>query len=241
MKSYQWFKFSPSDWIMGRIMRASCESQAAFIRLTCKYWNNECLMTYEDAELECGEDELNELVKLKIVKTDELKSSITIKFLDEQNMEIQEMRQKRSESGKKGGEAKAKKEQATGKQKDDTSRANGKQKDSKSLAHAKHLPEFAIAKSSREEKRREEKNKKEIDKEKVTSVPSLRDFLAYAVDDTPDVDLDSVRRKHKAWVENNWRDGNGKPIKNWKTKLLHTIGHLPKAKISTAPAKRIAL
>ena len=29
-----------------------------------------------------------------------------------------------------------------------------------------------------------------------------------------------------AWVENGWKDGNDKQIKNWKTKLTNTIPYL---------------
>ncbi len=36
----------------------------------------------------------------------------------------------------------------------------------------------------------------------------------------------SLKAKFTAWSENNWIDGNGKKITNWKTKILNTIPFL---------------
>ena len=96
----QWFKFHPSDWMMGRIRKLDKETQADFISLVCIYWNNECTLTVEDAELEIGEDALTKLVKYKIVKKDS--DSIGIHFLDEQWNEIDEKTDHQSRSGQLG-------------------------------------------------------------------------------------------------------------------------------------------
>jgi len=37
-----------------------------------------------------------------------------------------------------------------------------------------------------------------------------------------------LKAKYEAWVENKWRDGNNKPIKNWKTKLSNTMPYFKK-------------
>jgi hypothetical protein len=42
----------------------------------------------------------------------------------------------------------------------------------------------------------------------------------------------SVKAKYEAWVQNNWCDGFGTPIKNWKSKVKNAIiapisKHLP--------------
>lgn len=97
MDKLQWFKFTPSDWMMGKIMRCSEVTQARFIRICCLYWNNECELSYEDAELELEKEHLDILVKRKIVNSDG--ESINIGFLDIQHAEILELSSDKSKSG----------------------------------------------------------------------------------------------------------------------------------------------
>lgn len=99
MDNLQWFKFSPSHWFMGRIQRCSEVAQARFLRLCCVYWNNECLMNIEDAEIELGEDEFRQLLKLKIIESD-ADGSLLIKFLDKQYEACLELGNKRSLAAK---------------------------------------------------------------------------------------------------------------------------------------------
>jgi hypothetical protein len=74
--------------------------------------------------------------------------------------------------------------------------------------------------------KREERRKEEKRKEKNINIPTHEEFCEYALSKKPDLDIDSVRLKYEAWVEGGWIDGNGKPIKNWKSKLLNTIPYL---------------
>jgi len=97
MDKLQWFKFTPSDWMMGKIMRCSEVTQARFIRICCLYWNNECELSYEDAELELEKEHLDILVKRKIVNSDG--EFINIGFLDIQHAEILELSSDKSKSG----------------------------------------------------------------------------------------------------------------------------------------------
>lgn len=97
MDKLQWFKFSPSSWMMGRIQRCSEIAQARFLRLCCTYWNHRCELEIEEAEIELGEDNFRELLKLKIIKTDG--DYLSIDFLDEQFGDIDEVSGKRSEQG----------------------------------------------------------------------------------------------------------------------------------------------
>ena len=59
-------------------------------------------------------------------------------------------------------------------------------------------------------------------------VPSYEEFKAYAFAQNLNTDFTSLKLKYKSWVENDWRDGNDRPIKNWKTKLLNTLPYLIK-------------
>jgi hypothetical protein len=103
MKQLPWFKFSPADWMMGRISRQSCEVQVAFLRLCCIYWNAECEMTVEHAELEC-DGYFDRLVALKMVEV--IGDKIGIKFLAIQYIEGSEKRQKMSNAGKASAQQK---------------------------------------------------------------------------------------------------------------------------------------
>ena len=94
MDKLQWFKFSPSSWMMGRIQRCSEIAQARFMRLCCSYWNHGCNMTFDDAKLDVDEDILKELIDKKVITSDN--EYIYISFLDDQYLECE----KSSEKGK---------------------------------------------------------------------------------------------------------------------------------------------
>ena len=57
-------------------------------------------------------------------------------------------------------------------------------------------------------------------------IPSISEFMDYYKNDLslkfPNLDF-QVQTKYESWIENNWKDGNNKPIINWKTKLNATI------------------
>jgi hypothetical protein len=89
--------------MMGRISRQSCELQVAFLRLCCIYWNAECEMTVEHAELEC-DGYFDRLLALKMVEV--IGDKIEIKFLTIQYIEGSEKRQKMSNAGKASAQQK---------------------------------------------------------------------------------------------------------------------------------------
>lgn len=68
-------------------------------------------------------------------------------------------------------------------------------------------------------------------------IPSIEEFVAYALENKPNVDPAHVKLKYKAWVESGWVSGkSGKPIKNWKTTLLNTVPHLNEVKREPKPS-----
>jgi len=93
MDKLQWFKFTPTDWVMGKIQRCPEITQARFMRLICLYWNKECVLSYEDAEIEIDKEHLDILVSKKIIKLDE--DLLVIDFLNEQLENISETSEKR--------------------------------------------------------------------------------------------------------------------------------------------------
>ena len=76
------------------------------------------------------------------------------------------------------------------------------------------------------DKHMETVNETETVNEDKGSIPLFEDFKSYALENKPKVDLYALELKYKSWIENEWRDGNDKEIKNWKTKLLNTLPHI---------------
>ena len=97
MDKLQWFKFSPSDWMMGRIQRCDLDTQALFLRLCCIYWNKQCKLSKDDAIFEIDQKHFDILVSKKIIFCND--TNISISFLDEQFLEINEEKQDKSKSG----------------------------------------------------------------------------------------------------------------------------------------------
>lgn len=91
-KELNWFKFSPLKWMTGRIRKESGAVQLALIELICQYWKNDGVMTLDQAELEIGHL-LKPLIEKKIVKSSG--EFIKIDFLDEQFIELQQLKTKR--------------------------------------------------------------------------------------------------------------------------------------------------
>ena len=82
MEKMQWFKFSISEWKMGKIQKCTPEAKSAFMELCCLYWINETKLSIEDAIIECDEDNYKNLLSKKVIK--EVGGFIKIYFLDEQ-------------------------------------------------------------------------------------------------------------------------------------------------------------
>ena len=73
-------------------------------------------------------------------------------------------------------------------------------------------------------KERKRKEKKEI-KEKE-NIPAREDFISYGIGLTSKDYEFTLGAKYDAWVQAGWKDGNGKKVDNWKTKLQNTIPFL---------------
>ena len=91
---------------MGRISRQPAEVQVAFIRLCCVYWNAECEMSTDHAELE-ADGHLERLLQTRLVESNG--PSVFIKFLDIQWEEANLHRTKMSQAGKRSAERRSSK------------------------------------------------------------------------------------------------------------------------------------
>jgi hypothetical protein len=66
---------------------------------------------------------------------------------------------------------------------------------------------------------------KDKDKDK-DNMPAYSDFKEYAYSKKKNLDPEALKLKYDSWVDNGWKNGNDKPIKNWKTTLLNTIPYI---------------
>jgi hypothetical protein len=77
---------------------------------------------------------------------------------------------------------------------------------------------------------------KNADKEKDNdndnkTIPSIDEFVAYALVKVPDINKEAVRMKYFSWIENDWstnQKGKQRKISNWKSTLNNTLVYLPK-------------
>ena len=97
MDKLQWFKFSIADWRMGKIQRCPEVTQIRFLNLCCFYWNKECVLQLEDAEIEIGSKHINTLIEKRVISIDE-NECIIIDFLDKQMTNVLETSKKRRDS-----------------------------------------------------------------------------------------------------------------------------------------------
>jgi hypothetical protein len=85
---------------------------------------------------------------------------------------------------------------------------------------------------------KKERKGKEI-KGKETIIPPIDEFLSFCKKDMQDNGLSypdyeySLKSKYDSWVQNKWKDGHNKQIKNWKSKIRNTIPFLSSIKQSS--------
>lgn len=84
-------------------------------------------------------------------------------------------------------------------------------------------------------------NKVKETKETTQTPPEFEEFKNYAISHISTLDLDALRLKYNSWLENGWRNGNNKPIKNWKSNLLNTIPYIKERQKDPEPIKGITL
>ena len=92
-------------------------------------------------------------------------------------------------------------------------------------AHANALPEQSAGNASKVKDSKEEKSK-------VKDIPTLEEFKEHARHACIQANADfeklkfSIAMKYHTWVDEGWKDGHGKDIKNWKLKFNNTLPHL---------------
>lgn len=59
-----------------------------------------------------------------------------------------------------------------------------------------------------------------------TDIPAFIDFLNYAFKHRPNISESDLKLKYESWLANDWKNGNDKKIKNWKSTLLNTLPYI---------------
>ena len=95
-------------------------------------------------------------------------------------------------------------------------------------------PEESEKKSEQKEESEQEqkKDKNPPPTKKTVLIPTEQEFLDYVKKWMEENNKDFIGKrvqlisKYQAWVSDGWKDGNGSPIKNWKTKIQNTEPYL---------------
>ena len=66
-------------------------------------------------------------------------------------------------------------------------------------------------------------------------IPDFEVFKKYAKEKKKNIDIPSLKLKYDSWIENGWKNGNDKAIKNWKTALLNTLPYIKETKNNITP------
>lgn len=193
MDKLQWFKFMPTDWVMGKIQRCPEITQARFIRLICLYWNKECILNYSDAEIEIDKEHLDILIAKKIVKIEN--DFLIIDFLNEQLYGIAETSKKRREAVLQRW-------------------AKVKQNDTSVLQL-----NTSVLQNDTEESR---VDKSRVEKDKIRVVnkftaPKILEVQTYFIENGFNKEL--AKRAFDYYDVANWKDSKGNQVKNWKQKM----------------------
>ena len=96
-------------------------------------------------------------------------------------------------------------------------------------AHDKALDKALIKHGTKQRESIDSINKQET-KEQIY-IPEFTEFLQFAIEQISNINKDQVKLKYESWKVNNWKDGNNKQIKNWKTKLLNTLPYISKIEV----------
>lgn len=111
--------------------------------------------------------------------------------------------------------------------------------------HGKNTPSKAPYKGSskaplpQEQEQEEGQGQGKVQEE--YTIPTVEEFIKYAISVLPDVNRNDVRVKYHTWVNNGWKvineqKGINRDIKNWKNTIARTVKYLGKE-----PKENIAL
>lgn len=113
-KELPFFKFDPTEWIMGKISYQPLEVQGAFIQCCSYFWKKSGVLKIDEIDWRIGKKNLEILIENEFLSNKD--GFLSIEFLEEQLITFESIRSKRAENGSKGGVAKAIKNLANAKE-----------------------------------------------------------------------------------------------------------------------------
>jgi hypothetical protein len=216
MEKLQWFKFSPMDWVMGKIQRCPEVTQARYLRLICLYWNKEGILSYEDAEIEIDKEHLDILISKKVIKVEN--EFISIDFLKEQLKEIKVDKSDKSQSGQIGNLKRWHRELYDKFVNSELTLDEAVTKSKLSHPDSTTIVTQSqnIAEKSREEEIRVDKTRKE--KIILFKPPTIEEVIEYFTE--KGYNQKSAEKAFHYYDSAGWKDRNGTQVKNWKQKMV---------------------
>ena len=104
-KELPYFKFEPAEYLTKNISFCSLSAQGLFINICSYYWQRNCILTKDQVLKRLNyKQEIDELISEGII--DLQGEFITIKFLDNQLVEVDKTSKQNSANGAKGGRPK---------------------------------------------------------------------------------------------------------------------------------------
>lgn len=110
-KELPFFKFDPTEWIMGKISYQPLEVQGAFIQCCSYFWKKSGVLKIDEIDWRIGKKNLEILIENDFLSVKD--DFLSIEFLEEQLLKFESIRITRAENGSKGGVAKATKKLAS--------------------------------------------------------------------------------------------------------------------------------
>ena len=211
-KDLPYFKFFVSEWNDGDITLEDFEVQGLFINICSYYWSKECDVKFDRLykRFRGCESIIQTLLESSIIKEDN--ESLIISFLDEQQEERDSTSKKNSLAGKASAEKRKLKRE--------------KEQQTNAKATSVEIPlNVNPTIKRREEKKREEK---EDIPDKVTFMIFVKSKMEEVGDENKYLEKGRsyMVSTYESWKLNDWKDGNDKPIKNWKSKAIMQLRYI---------------
>ena len=98
-KELPFFKFFPSEWIMGNISHENYSMQGLFLTACCHYWHQECNVNESTLSKILSKRDVKKLKVANLIKQEG--EQICIDFLDEQYSQLIDLHRVRVSNGRK--------------------------------------------------------------------------------------------------------------------------------------------
>lgn len=213
--NFPYFKFTSGSWLTGDIVFEDLETQGLFINICAIYWHRDGQITIADIEKRFSasvekaklSDRLAKLTDRFISVSGGKAGKISIKFLDDQLLEISQISAKNSENGKKGGRPKE---------------LNINDKKAKKTQKKRPLSEIKRPPSNKEEEE-EKEEEKNINRAKSKNFikPELSEIKKFFFQEGSTFENAETFFNH--FESNGWLIGGKTKMKNWQAAAKNWI------------------